>query len=73
MKIKGLHGLHMKKYQHLSTVQFHEILKAVTSHNQYKSAVQTSYDIVKAHGGEIKVETKNSEGTYFTIHLPIDQ
>ena len=32
-----------------------------------------SYDIVKAHGGEIKVETKNSEGTYFTIHLPIDQ
>ncbi len=30
-----------------------------------------SYDIVKAHGGEIKVETKENEGTEFTIQLPI--
>jgi len=30
-----------------------------------------SYDIVKAHGGEIKVNTKENEGTEFTIHLPI--
>jgi signal transduction histidine kinase len=29
-----------------------------------------SYDIVKAHGGEIKVETKDNEGTDFTIQLP---
>ncbi|SMD42841.1 His Kinase A (phospho-acceptor) domain-containing protein [Aquiflexum balticum DSM 16537] len=29
-----------------------------------------SYDIVKAHGGEIKVETKEGEGTEFTIQLP---
>jgi signal transduction histidine kinase/ligand-binding sensor domain-containing protein len=29
-----------------------------------------SYDIVKAHGGEIKVETKEGEGTEFVIHLP---
>ena len=28
-----------------------------------------SYDIVKAHGGEIKVETKEGEGTMFTIIL----
>ena len=28
-----------------------------------------SYDIVKAHGGEIKVETKEGEGTTFTIEL----
>ena len=28
-----------------------------------------SYDIVKAHGGEIKVETKENEGTLFTIQL----
>jgi two-component system NtrC family sensor kinase len=28
-----------------------------------------SYDIVKAHGGEIKVETKEGEGTVFTIVL----
>ncbi|MFN2457900.1 MAG: ATP-binding protein [Chitinophagaceae bacterium] len=30
-----------------------------------------SYDIVKAHGGEIIVETKGGEGTAFIIHLPI--
>jgi signal transduction histidine kinase len=28
-----------------------------------------SYDIVKAHGGEIKVETKEGEGTKFVIKL----
>ncbi|MFI5185331.1 MAG: ATP-binding protein [Chitinophagales bacterium] len=30
-----------------------------------------SYDIVKAHGGEIKVETKDGEATTFIIQLPI--
>jgi len=29
-----------------------------------------SYDIVKAHGGEIKVNTQENEGTEFTIMLP---
>ena len=29
-----------------------------------------AYDIVKAHGGEIKVNTKENEGTEFTISLP---
>ena len=29
-----------------------------------------SYDIVKAHGGELKVETKEGEGTTFVILLP---
>jgi len=29
-----------------------------------------SYDIVKAHGGDLKVETKENEGTEFTIILP---
>jgi two-component system NtrC family sensor kinase len=32
--------------------------------------IQTSYDIVKAHGGEIKVETKEGEGTKFIIQIP---
>jgi len=30
-----------------------------------------SYDIVKAHGGELKVETKEGEGSEFIITLPI--
>ncbi|HRG83303.1 MAG TPA: ATP-binding protein [Chitinophagaceae bacterium] len=29
-----------------------------------------SYDIVKTHGGELKVETKEREGSSFIIHLP---
>ena len=30
-----------------------------------------SYDIIKAHGGTISVETREREGTTFTIELPI--
>ena len=30
-----------------------------------------SYDIIKAHGGEIKVETEDNKGSAFTILLPI--
>ena len=29
-----------------------------------------SYDIIKAHGREIKAETKDGEGSQFTIQLP---
>ena len=29
-----------------------------------------SYDIVKAHGGEIKVETKEGVGAEFIVRLP---
>ena len=47
------------------------IMKSVKSKNPCKSVIQTSYDIVKAHGGELKVATKEGEGTEFTIHLPI--
>ncbi len=30
-----------------------------------------SYDIIKAHEGEIKVESKNGEETTFIIHIPV--
>ncbi len=29
-----------------------------------------TYDIIKAHGGDIKVETKEGEGSEFIIRLP---
>ena len=32
-----------------------------------------SYDIVKAHGGELRVETKEGEGTTFIINLPTQE
>jgi K+-sensing histidine kinase KdpD len=31
--------------------------------------VQTIYDMVKAHGGEIKVKMNEEEGTVFIIEL----
>ena len=30
-----------------------------------------SYDIVKAHGGALKVETREGEGSEFIIQLPV--
>ncbi|HET6559890.1 MAG TPA: ATP-binding protein, partial [Prolixibacteraceae bacterium] len=30
-----------------------------------------SYDIVKAHGGELKVETREGEGSQFVVVLPV--
>ncbi len=46
-------------------------MKSVKSLNPFKSVIQTSYDIIKAHGGEIMVETKEGEGSKFIIELPI--
>ena len=31
-----------------------------------------SYDIIKAHGGELKVETKEGEESEFLIQLPVN-
>ena len=67
MRIKGLHGLKMKKYEHLNTVQFYLTVK---SKNQCETVIQTSYDIVKVHAGELRVETREQEGSAFIIQLP---
>jgi two-component system NtrC family sensor kinase len=32
-----------------------------------------SYDIIKAHGGGLKVETKEGEFAEFIIYLPVKQ
>ncbi len=45
-------------------------MKSVQSIHPFKSVIQKSYDIVKAHGGELKVETKEGEGTIFSVILP---
>jgi hypothetical protein len=46
-------------------------IKSVKSLNPCKSVIQTGYDIVKAHGGELKVETIPNQVTTFTIQLPV--
>jgi hypothetical protein len=33
--------------------------------------VQTTYDTIKVHGGEIKVDTKEGDGSGFIIGLPV--
>ena len=43
---------------------------SVKSIHPCQSVIQTTYDIVKAHGGELKVETKENEGAEFLIQLP---
>ena len=45
-------------------------MKSVKSINPLKSVIQTIYDIVKVHGGELKVETNKGEGSIFIIQLP---
>lgn len=45
--------------------------KSVKSINPCKSVIQTNYDIVKAHSGELKVETKEGEDSTFIIQLPV--
>ena len=45
--------------------------KSVKSINQCQSVIQTSYDIVKAHDGEIKIETSENKGSEFIIQLPV--
>ena len=47
------------------------IKESVKSIHQRKSMIQTTYDKVKAHGGEIKVEISEGVGTEFTIQLSI--
>jgi len=34
--------------------------------------VSLSYDIIKAHGGNLKVETREGEGSEVIIQLPLD-
>lgn len=46
-------------------------MESVKSINPFKSVIQTGYDIVIAHGGNIKVEMKELDGTEFAIELPI--
>lgn len=49
--------------------QMYNRMKSVKSIYPCKSVVQTRYDIVKAHDGELKVETE--EGSKFIIQLPM--
>ena len=40
-------------------------------HKSFQSIIQMSYDIAKAHGGELKVEAKQREATVFSISFSV--
>ena len=44
-------------------------MKSVESINPYPSVIQTTHDILKAQGGELRVETKEGKGSEFIIWL----
>ena len=46
-----------------------QMKKSVQSINPCKSVIQIIYDMVKAHGGELKVETVEGEGSEFNIRM----
>ena len=45
--------------------------KSVESIYPCKSVIQTIYDIIKAHGGEIKIKSREGEGSKFIIQLTV--
>ncbi len=46
------------------------VLKQLWKANLPKDRIAMFNDIVKAHGGELKVETKEGEGSEFIIQIP---
>ena len=47
------------------------IVKSVQSKNPCQSVIQTNYDIVKAHGGKLTLESIENHSATFKITLPI--
>jgi hypothetical protein len=44
--------------------------KSVQSENSCQSVIQTNYDIIKAHCGELKVKTKEGVQSTIIIQIP---
>ena len=45
-------------------------MKSVQSIHLCKSVIQTNYDIVKAHGGELSVSGQEGVGSVFKLNIP---
>lgn len=46
-------------------------IKSVQSWHPCAFVIQTIYNIVKAHGGELTLDSNEELGTRFTIKMPI--
>lgn len=47
------------------------MIKFVKSTNLCKSVIQISYDIIKAHGGDLSMESEADNGAEFIIKIPL--
>ena len=68
------HGRELKENLRRGRNTVHHYFKQIINHVNHlilEIRVQTIYDIIKAHGGELRVETKEGEGAEFIIQLPI--
>tara|TARA_R110002124_G_scaffold279787_1_gene452631 strand:+ start:550 stop:714 length:165 start_codon:yes stop_codon:yes gene_type:complete len=46
-------------------------IPTVKSLNPFKSVLLIIYDIIKAHGGELNVQTKQCKGSTLLISIPL--
>ena len=53
----------------LTFIKTRAVRKSVKSLNPCQSVIQTVYDIIKAHGGNLPVNSLQDEGTEFIIQL----
>ena len=50
---------------------FHPFFTTKTTGGATGLGLSLSYDVIRAHGGELKVDTKPGEGAEFVIELPV--
>jgi len=67
LKMKANDG----KMRETDVAQTEVLLRIIQSIQGTGLGLSLSYDIVKAHGGELSVETHEGEGTELVISLPI--
>jgi len=71
MKIANLKGVVLLPTLHfVPRTSFHPFFTTKPTGQGTGLGLSLSYDIVKAHGGELRVKTKEGEGSEFMIQLP---
>ena len=66
MGIKGLHGIIRN-----TRIELTSLKRSVEASNHFESVLQTSFDNINAHGGEINIASAIGKGTKFLVILPV--